>query len=490
MNKRTKAISILLALMMALSLFGGLTVFAEGEETPAADVPVIATLNEDAAAETTAPTPESTAEPSEKPTSEVTPEPDDPFITNYEVSDFIGNWYNHGDTATIRVTFMDEWASKNNAAITARVSDSVFSAAPQTAVANGDGTFTVTFTNVLYKGGSKNFSFELLYDQPRKIKILEQPLAQCDDTFFEKEPEPTPAPTKEPDLPKIMVKDFSFGGNSVEAGKEFVLDLTLFTTSGNTNLQDVMVGLNFPADSKNVSLASGSMNTYVGTMGPNATRHITYKMITDATMEPGAVAITVQLTSKDGEGSSYPISIPVTQVERFEITNMEVQETMMMGEEGVVSVTFVNKGKSPINNLSAEVQGENLANPGQSQFLGNIAPGSENSVDFSLMASAEGVLNGKVLLSYEDAKGEVQTLEKEFSCNVEAMPMYDPDMDSPEMGMETGMEGEIQKAGMPWWGWTLVAVGIAAVIAVVVVIVLKKKKAKAQAQLEEDDEDF
>lgn len=478
MNKKTRVISILLALMLALSLFGGLTVFAEGEETPIADTSATETA-----------TAEPTVEPTAEPTPEFTPEPDDPFITNYEVSDFIGNWYNHGDTATIRVTFMDKWASDNNAAITARVSDSVFSAAPQTAAANGDGTFTVTFTNVLYNGGSKNFSFELLYDQPRKIKILEQPLAQCDDTFFEKEPEPTPAPTKEPDLPKIMIKDFTFGGNSVEAGKEFVLDLTLFTTSGNTNLQDVMVGLNFPADSKNISLASGSMNTYVGTMGPNATRHITYKMTTDATMEPGAVAITVQLTSKNGEGSSYPISIPVTQVERFEITNMEVQETMMMGEEGFVNVTFVNKGKSPINNLSAEVQGENLANPGQSQFLGNIAPGSENSVDFSLMASAEGVLNGKVLLSYEDAKGEVQTLEKEFSCNVEAMPEYDPNMEFPEPGMETGMEGEAATAGMPWWGWLLIVVVVAAVV-VVVVIVLKKKKAQKQALLEEDDEDF
>lgn len=300
-------------------------------------------------------------------------------------------------------------------------------------------------------------------------------------------PEPTPVPTAEPDLPKIMVKDFSFGGTSVEAGKEFTLDLTLFTTSGNTNLEDVMVGLNF-GEAKNVSLASGSMNTYVGAMAPGATRHITYKIITDATIEPGAIGITVQLTSKNGEPNSSPISIPVTQPDRFEITGIEAPETIMLGEEGYLSVTFVNKGKSPVNNLSAEIQGTNLANPGQSQFLGNIAAGTENSVDFNVMASAEGTINGKVLLSYEDAKGEIVTLEKEFSCTVQAMPEMDPGMMDPGM-MDPTMGGEV-KNGMPWWGWLLIALGVAAVAAAVVLVVLKKKKAKKLAELEDDDEDI
>ena len=286
-----------------------------------------------------------------------------------------------------------------------------------------------------------------------------------------------------------MVKDFTFGGNSVEAGKEFTLELTLFTTSGNTNLEDVMVGLTFPTDSKNVSLASGSMNTYVGVMAPNETRTISYKMITDATMEPGSVNITVQLTSKNGEAATSPISIPVTQPERFEITNVEAPETMMMGEEGYLSVTFVNKGKSAINNLTAEIQGENLANPGQSQFLGNVAAGTENSVDFSVMASAEGVINGKVILSYENAKGEVATLEKEFSCTVEAMPVYDdPGMMDP--GMMDPTMGDDVSTGMPIWGWALIVVGVGAVVAVVVVVIRKKKAAKKLAQLEEEDEDI
>ena len=209
-------------------------------------------------------------------------------------------------------------------------------------------------------------------------------------------------------------------------------------------------------------------------------------MTTDATIEPGAISISVNLSSKEGEAAVSPISIPVTQPERFDITNMEAPEVLMMGEEGYLSVTFVNKGKSSINNLSAEIQGDNLSNPGQSQFLGNIQPGTENSVDFSVIASQEGALNGKVILTYEDAKGEIKSIEKEFSCMVEQGMSMD-DMMNP--GFTDEIPEEPQQAGIPVWGWALIALGIVGVAAIVVVIVRKKAKAKKLTQLEDEDED-
>ena len=227
----------------------------------------------------------------------------------------------------------------------------------------------------------------------------------------------------------------------------------------------------------------------VGTMAPGSTRHITYLVTTDATMEPGAISLNVELSSKNGSSSSYPISIPVVQLDRFEITGMEAPEMMMLGEEGYLSVTFVNKGKTIINNLSAEIMGSNLANPGQSQFLGNVAPGTENSVDFSVMASEVGTINGTVVLSYEDAKGEVQKVEKEFSCTVEEMPEFDPSMGYPGMMPDDMVDMEPEQAGMPVWGWALIAVGAVAVV-VIVVVVVKKKKAKKLALLEDEDEDI
>ena len=473
---KNKIISLSLALALALGVFAGAPVYAEGEETqPDGQTPgTITNTDQTGGGEGGG----STSEPS----------PTEISIVNYDIGGSFGAHLRPGEKANISITVSDEWAQGKNAGLRGRINTSSFSGKDAIAEKRSDGTYKFVFTDVTYNGGSNEFSFDVITeggDEPREVQQLTQTIIQCAEAI-----EPTPAPTPAPaEVPKIMVKDFTFGGNSVEAGKEFTLELTLFTTSGNTNLEDVMVGLTFPTDSKNVSLASGSMNTYVGAMAPNETRTISYKMVTDATMEPGSVNITVQLTSKNGEAATSPISIPVTQPERFEITNVEAPETMMMGEEGYLSVTFVNKGKSAINNLTAEIQGENLANPGQSQFLGNVAAGTENSVDFSVMASAEGVINGKVILSYENSKGEVATLEKEFSCTVEAAPVIDdPGMMDP--GMMDPTMGDDVNSGMPIWGWALIVVGVGAVVAVVVVVIRKKKAAKKLAELEDEDEDI
>ena len=487
MKQSIKRISAVLAMAMALSAFSAFSVFAEGESTATASASQSTSVAVQAEGE-------SGGTGGDGSSSEVIPTPQpEAYISNYTVSGYPGNHYSRGEKATIVMTVVDEAAANSaNPKITARTNTPAFSQSTAEGVQSGN-QYTFTFTDVEYVGGGTDFSFELIYENGSPITVLTQNFSMCDDS-----PDPTPVPTPEPtavpaptekpeyDYPKILVKDFSFGGNSVEAGKEFTLELTLFTTSGNANLQDVMVGLNF-GELKGVSLASGSMNTYVGEMAPNTTKTISYKMITDATIEPGAISINVNLTSKNGEAATAPISIPVTQPERFDITNMEAPETIMMGEEGYLSVTFVNKGKSAINNLSAEIQGDNLANPGQSQFLGNIAAGTENSVDFSIMAAAEGTINGKVILSYEDAKGEVKTLEKEFSCTVEPMPDMSVDPMDPGMMDPTVTE---TAPGMPVWGWVLIVVGVAAVVVVVVVVVKKKQKAKKLAQLEDEDEDI
>lgn len=490
MKQRIKRISAVLAMAMALSAFSAFSVFAEGEGTSA---PASASQSAVQQAESGSPAPTATptVTPAPDPTEVPTPEPTEVPVAqvgSYDISlvDGRDNLWDWDERANVTIHF----TSGETVSSARLVNNGTFAADNYGTVEVPASGGSITFSNVRYNGGGNTLQFELT-TTTAGVVTQSITIAQCMDVN-PNPPEPTPTsepvPTEKPeyDYPKILVKDFSFGGNSVEAGKEFTLQLTLFTTSGNANLQDVMVGLNF-GELKGVSLASGSMNTYVGEMAPNTTKTISYKMITDATIEPGAISINVNLTSKNGEAATAPISIPVTQPERFDITNMEAPETIMMGEEGYLSVTFVNKGKSAINNLSAEIQGDNMANPGQSQFLGNIAAGTENSVDFSVMAAAEGTINGKVILSYEDAKGEVKTLEKEFSCTVE--PMMDMGIDPMDPGMMDPTVTETAP-GMPVWGWVLIVVGVAAVVVVVVVVVKKKQKAKKLAQLEDEDEDI
>ena len=376
-------------------------------------------------------------------------------------------------------------------------SSNVYSLNSGTADANGYKHAYAEFTGIKYSGPNNTFTFSV----GDKLKDKSITISECQ--LPEPTPAPTPVPTAEPTpepsptpLPKtpgLILKETNFGGTSVAAGEPFDLTLTIYATDGGENLSDVMVTLGI--NDENVTLANGNLNVYLGEMAPGSTRQVTYKILPGTNFTGGVAKFSVGLSGKGKSTGAAPttdgstsVSVPVTQPDRFEITGLEAPETMMLGEEGYLSLSFVNKGKMQVNNLSAELKG-NMANPGQSQYLGNLAPGTENSVDFSLMASEVGTIEGTIVLSYEDAQGEIITLEKTFSCTVEEMMgggdiWIDPGMD-PTMGGEV----EEPSGGVPVFVWIILAVvviggGVAAVV------IVRKKKAAKLAQLEDSDEDI
>ncbi len=439
----------------------------------------------------------STAVSAEEAANPTSPPPKGPELVSYQVqrnAEAVSPW-KKGEQADVTITVKD--AVAQGGAVKASINCPGFSWAQVDGTQSGD-NYTFVFPNVTFNGGENTLRLEFVYANNSPMGEMSFQVGQCDlstppPPAPSEVPAPAPEPTPAPEIktPNIIIKRTDFGGSEVPAGKEFTLTLTLFTTTGSENLTDVLVTLALP---KNVALANGNLNTYVGSVGPEGTRTVSFNILPSVNFVDGVASIGVSMSGigeKSGKAvtSDTSISVPVVLPERFDVTNMELSETMMMGDEGFLSVTYVNKGKGRISNLSAEIMGENIANPGQSQFIGNVEPGTENSVDFTLMAVQEGPIKGKVILSWEDDQGEIKTLEKEFSCTVEAMAA--PDMgEMGEMGMPTDMEMEEPKAGMPWWGWALIVVGAAGAGTAVFLVLRKKKKAKALALLEEEDADL
>lgn len=366
---------------------------------------------------------------------------------------------------------------------------SQISAVPGSDTVAGHVTYKVVFNNLKYYGGDNNFSFDISYtglngNMSVPVQTLSLALPQCQ--TIEKAGAQSGVELRAPGL---LVKDFSYGGASVPAGEEFTLNLTVFTTTGDQALSDVTVNLGLP---EGVTMSTGNSSQYVGAMNPETSANLQYKILPGANFTGGVATFQVTMSgvgSKDGAKSeaTSTITVPVVQPERFEITKISGAETLMVGEEGYLEVTFVNKGKQPVSNLSAEISGENLRNPGQSQYLGNVQPGTENTAEFTISSDVEGTITGMITLSYEDANGNVKTISKEYSCTVQ------PAMDMG--GMDPGMEMPIdpmpeEKSGLPVWAWILIGLGVVGVGAAVTVVVLKKKKAKALAMLEDDDEDI
>ena len=336
-------------------------------------------------------------------------------------------------------------------------------------------SYVLLFRDVIYNGGGNTLPINLSYlDTSKPMQQFSVTLGQCVDK-------------DQTTTPNLLVRTSNYG-DAVTAGSPFTLSLGLYATDGNETLNDVIVSLTLP---ENISLNGGSLSNYVGIMAAKSMRDVTFSVLPAAGFTGTVADITVNMTAVGditgkAVSSTTTISIPVSQPDRFEVGQLQLSaDTMMVGDTGSVTLSYVNKGKNPIGNLEARLTGTNLGSESY-QYLGNLNAGTEGSVDFDITPDAAGNISGIITLNYEDASGNPRTISKDFTATAEevnyedAMPDYDPSMDEP------------QQTGMPVWGWVLIVVCVGVVVAVVVVVIVRKrKKAKALAALDEDsDEDI
>ena len=334
-------------------------------------------------------------------------------------------------------------------------------------------SYVLLFRDVIYNGGGNTLPINLSYlDTSKPLQQFSVTLGQCVDK-------------DQTTSPNLLVRTSSYG-DSVTAGQAFDLSLGLYATDGNENLDDVIVSLTLP---ENISLNGGSLSSYLGTICPKQTRDVTFQVMPASGFTGTVASITVNMTGtgsvtgKEVSGTTT-ISVPVSQPDRFEVGQLELSgDTIYVGDTGSVSLSYVNKGKNPVSNLEARLTGTNLGAGGY-QYLGNLAAGTEGSVDFDIVPDAAGTVSGIITLNYEDASGNPQTFSKDFSVSAEEMNMddfnYDPSMD----------DVQPEQTGMPVWAWVLIGVcGAVVVVVIIVVVVRKRKKAKALAALEAEDSD-
>ncbi|WP_294830040.1 COG1361 S-layer family protein [uncultured Gemmiger sp.] len=336
-------------------------------------------------------------------------------------------------------------------------------------------SYVLLFRDVIYNGGGNTLPINLSYmDTSKPLQQFSVTIGQCVDK-------------DQTTSPNLLVRSSSYG-DSVTAGTAFTLSLGVYATDGSEALNDVIIALTLP---ENISLKSGSLSSYVGSISPKQTREVSFDIMPSAGFAGTVADITVNMS---GTGAvtgkavtaTTTISVPVSQPNRFEVGQLELSsDTIYVGDTGSVTLTYVNKGKNAVSNLEARLTGSNLGAGGY-QYLGNLNAGTEGSVDFDIVPDAAGTVSGVITLSYEDASGNPQTISKDFSISAEEMNMddsyYDPSMD----------DVQPEQTGMPVWAWVLIGVcGAVVIIVIVVVVVRKRKKAKALAALEEDsDEDI
>ena len=274
----------------------------------------------------------------------------------------------------------------------------------------------------------------------------------------------------------------------MDAGDDFKLSLEIYATSSGTEaLCDVLVSI---STADGVTLSNGSTTKYIGDMAPGTSQTVTYPMHAQNSFTGGTSSVSVSLsangktTGGGAQATGTTVTVPIIQPERFEISNMEIPETMVVGEENYGSITFVNKGKNELSNMTVTIAGSNLQEPEQSNYVGNLAAGTEQSVDINLCALQAGTVEGTITIVYEDTSGQEVSVTRNFSATVEDAPTWD----DPGM-IDPGMQDmpEETKPGLPVWGWALIAAAVAALGFAGFKVAKKRKAAKSQ---EENDADF
>lgn len=291
--------------------------------------------------------------------------------------------------------------------------------------------------------------------------------------------------------PIIIIESYSFGGTSVTGGKTFPLALRLKNASTGVAIQNLKITISSTADEDTGGVftpASSSNTFFVSKLGANAAIEKTIELYPKADAKPKSYGIDVKFEYESAADSKHEqisatetISIPLTQPDRFEVTNAEVQGPISMGTEGQLNISYVNKGKSTVYNLSVLLEG-NFTAPEMNIYVGNVESGASDSYDTTLTPAAEGTLKGTATITYEDPNGDTQKIIKDFSCEVQ------PAMPVDQGGMDPGEPVPEPNSGFPVWGIALIVLFVLGGGTAAFVIIRRKRAAKRLALQEQEDD--
>ena len=295
-----------------------------------------------------------------------------------------------------------------------------------------------------------------------------------------------------PMTPYIIVSNYSYGADSVTAGEDFTLTLTLKNTSKEYDLDNIVMNIT-PQGVFSVASSSNTLYLEKIAKGGSVTKSIDIKAgMTKLTDDDDSNTINLsfkfqyEANDKRFDGSSSEsITIPVDYPDRFELGTLEYWDQTYVGEEVYVYLPMVNKGRSSVYNLTATLQGD-MSNAGQSQYVGNLSAGTENGADFSMRFDEPGEKECEIVVTYEDANMIERTASKTFKINV--MSWEEPVFDEPVFEEDPSLMEEPTVPTFTNDPEVLKLVGIISAVTIVGVAVFMLRQKRSAESVVDDEE--
>lgn len=352
-----------------------------------------------------------------------------------------------------------------------------------TAISGGRVQVDISFTKLRYDGVAKRFTVDLTGTNitavsPSTVISDMEPTKTSSNNNDDDDDDKTDTSNIALATPYVIISQYTYGSGQISAGQKFNLTLTLYNTSENVDVENMMMTITMPED---LMLTSSSNTFYIARLDAQKSITKTVQVTVKPAATPKSHNIDIsmkyqyldwKIKSRQDSTTQESISIPVIQVDRFQLTGIESDLEFVVGQEGYLTINYVNKGRSEVYNISGEITG-NIQNPGQNQNKGNLMSGSTGSMDFYVIPNEEGICSGEVIITYEDTNMQERTVSLPFSVPAVDYSMgtgggieIDPGWDDPGMIGEPVVE---TPSKLPF------IIGVLVVVGIIVAVVVKKK---------------
>lgn len=272
--------------------------------------------------------------------------------------------------------------------------------------------------------------------------------------------------------PHIIISKYTYGGESVQAGKKFDLSIEFRNTSKSLAVENILMSVE---TEEGLTITNSSNTFFFENLGAGAVRSQKIPMKALNMDKSSSPSCTVSFTYEYVDGdqrlektAQERIAIPVTEPDRFELEAPKDLTPAVAGQEYTLSVPYNNKGKGTVYNLEAYVEGD-MTTLSPKQNLGNIDSGRSGSIDLILTPQEAGDHTFKAVIAWENTAGE--EVKKSFELT---LPVQENIPAAPEGGEMMPMEEETPS--IPW-GW--LAAGLIVLVAAAFWWLRSRKKKKA-----------
>jgi hypothetical protein len=284
--------------------------------------------------------------------------------------------------------------------------------------------------------------------------------------------------------PKLIIDKYSFSPSLVNAGENFVMNLSFFNTNKDKAVRNIKISLSVNDQTKengsNVFSPVGSSNTfYIDSIAPKGRVEKQITMYTVPTAEAKTYTVTATFEYEDNDGQELTatelVGVPVVQKSKLQTGELTISTEAFVGTPIPISIDFYNTGKVTLYNTMVKLEGDFQTENGN-YYLGNFESGGSDSYEGTIIPQATGEVKGALVFSYEDSRGETVEVRKEFALNVqEAPPAPNPD----ELPPQEKQSKNIFKTVKFW------AIVIPIILAIIVIKIWRKKKKEKAMSIDE-----